>query len=115
MDDCARSSDQPEIVDPGEQGPRAEHSLWTNDSPNNTGVIESCGTWACETLGLFLGAKLRNVTNEKVEGSDLDNRQPDNSEELGSKHGSGRYFHLLHNWSAVFPWLECRADVVVLT
>jgi hypothetical protein len=63
VDNCARSSDQPEIINPGEQGPGAEHSLWTNDSPNDTGVVESCSSWACKALGLVLGAELWDITN----------------------------------------------------
>lgn len=94
MDDCARSSDEPKPVDPGEQGSGTEHSLRAHNSPNNTGIVEGCGTWACETLGLVLGAELWNVANEEIKGGDLDKRQPDNSKQLGAEHGSGRDFHL---------------------
>lgn len=94
VEDCAHSSNQPKVVDPGEQGSGTKHSLRADNSPNNTGIIEGCGAGTNKALGLVWGAEFRDVTNEKVEGSDLDKRQPDYGEQLSSKHGPGGDFHL---------------------
>ncbi len=80
MNYCACGADEPEPVDPREQGSRAEHPLRAHNSPDNTGVVESCSAGACETLGLILRAELGNITDEEIESSNLDNRQPDNGE-----------------------------------
>lgn len=43
---------------------------------------------------LIIGAELGDVAQKEIESCDLDKRQPNNSEELGTEHGSGRDFHL---------------------
>lgn len=101
VNDCAHSSDHPEPVDPRKQGARAKHSLRTDNSPNDTSVVEGRSTGACEALRLVFGAELGDVTNEEVEGSDLNNRQPDDGKELGAEHGSRRYFHLWYAGLAI--------------
>ena len=61
VDDSDDGSNEPEPVDPGEQSARSKHPLGTNNSPNDTGVVESGGTWASEALRLRLRAELRDV------------------------------------------------------
>lgn len=97
MADCTYSSHEPKVVDPREQSSWTEHSLGANDSPNNTGVVESCGARASKALRLVFRTELRDVANKEVESSDLDKRQPDHSEELRPEHGSGWDFHLQVN------------------
>jgi hypothetical protein len=87
-------TNEPEPVDPSEQGTRTEHPLRTDNTPDDTGVVEGRGTGADEALRLSLRAELRNIAEEEVVSGDLDEGEPDSGEELSAEHGARRNFHL---------------------
>lgn len=73
------------------------HGPAYNNTPDNAGIIESGSIGANQSLRLLIRANSLNVTNNKVIGGNLHNRQPNHSKRLGVEHAARRNLHVVAN------------------
>lgn len=98
LDDGAQEANEPEPVDPREHGTSTKDTTGTNNTPDDTGVVEGSCVVASQSLLLVRRAEILDVAGDKVEGGNLDNGQPDDSKSLGSEHTAGRDLDVVANF-----------------
>ena len=88
---------------------RSEHACGSNNAPDDRCVEECSGVRADQTSRGIRCANALNVADEEVVGRNLNDRKPEDSDELSAEHGTGWDFHVM----AKFHVRRVRESVVL--